>query len=107
MVFTMKASEENVFSMVEEIIRYTYRYEEKCKLLDILLKNENCGIKILGKNHDKEYKAELFEKDKSLTRITYILRKWHRQQLNGGGIVKYILWEEYEHPYSEKITHIH
>jgi hypothetical protein len=92
----MTGSKRNIFAEVEKVIRYKHMYFEKLELFEILIKIDLCGIKIFGFNCDgEEYIAQLFEKDKSLDRITYILIKWHNQQLKGGGgIVKYFLWEE-------------
>jgi hypothetical protein len=92
----MTVPKRNIFAEVERIIKCSYEYEKKLELLNILLNNEVCGIKILGlDSYHREYKARLPEKEKSLPRITYILIKWYNQQLKGnGGIVKYFLWEE-------------
>jgi hypothetical protein len=97
---------ENILSSVEKTInKPDDEYTEKDRLFEILHKDDECGIKIINVKGDI---LKIPKGNKSLERLTYILKKWYRQQFNGGGITEYVFGEENgNHSYSEKITHIH
>lgn len=99
---------QNIFTDIERTIRKPFEeYEKKIELLNSLLEMEKCGVMIIGKDYRKKYSAKIPKGNMSIERITYILRKWYRQQFDGGGITEYILGEEIkDYSFKEKITHI-
>lgn len=99
----------DVLLRVGKTLRRADDYDEKKYLTGILTKDKEYGIRVIGLDNGKKYDAQLFEKDQSLSRLTYMLDKWYAQQFKGGGLVEYLLFEDIKkrEDFHEKITHIH